>query len=282
MIMAYAEVIGDPIAHSKSPLIHNFWIEKLGLEARYGRCHVRAEELADYLAGRRRDPAWRGCNVTIPHKERAAELVDGLWPGTPDLGAINTIISRDGMLLGANTDVEGVVGPLNDWLDHITGQGANSPSPIFAAVIGAGGAARAAVWGLAHHRRRPRIMILARRPDQAQALLDQCDASGSVKAIATASLEGVNVLINASPLGMDGYPPLPLSLEAFDTRPALVFDMVYAPVRTPLLIEAEERRIDVIDGLTMLTAQAGSAFQHFFGQAPPKPFSTELRALLTS
>jgi shikimate dehydrogenase len=91
MSVPYAEVIGDPIAHSKSPLIHGFWLDKLGIQARYERAHIKAESLAGYLAARRADPAWRGCNVTIPHKEAVAPFLDNIDPVAAKIGAVNTV-----------------------------------------------------------------------------------------------------------------------------------------------------------------------------------------------
>ena len=93
MSRPYAEVIGDPISHSKSPLIHNFWLGKLGIDAEYRACHVRPEELADYFAQRREDADWRGCNITVPHKEAATHCVEALLPGYEDIGAINRLAS---------------------------------------------------------------------------------------------------------------------------------------------------------------------------------------------
>ena len=132
----YAEVIGDPIAHSKSPLIHNFWLEKLGIDAEYRACLVRPDELADYFARRRGDAEWRGCNVTIPHKVSAMEHVRVRKGTRMMVGAINTVVrGPDSRLEGANTDIVGIVRPLEAI-------GASGGTMV---VIGAGGAARAAV-----------------------------------------------------------------------------------------------------------------------------------------
>ena len=137
MSSPYAEVIGDPIAQSKSPATHGFWLAELGIDADYRACHVIASGLADYLASRRRDPAWRGCNVTMPHKQAAMPLLDRIDPLAARVGAVNTIVPEDGGLAGYNTDVPGFLEPLEPLL-------ANTHLFRMARVLGTGGAARAA------------------------------------------------------------------------------------------------------------------------------------------
>ena len=110
--MTYAEVIGDPIAQSKSPMIHGFWLERLGLPGGYERVHVRSDELASYFAARRSDPAWRGCNVTAPHKQAVSPLLDRIDPLAGRIGAVNTVVAEAGGLTGYNSDVAGVLGAL--------------------------------------------------------------------------------------------------------------------------------------------------------------------------
>ena len=143
----YAEVIGDPIAHSKSPLIHNFWLGKLGIDAEYHRKHIQKEDLADYFAQRRKDAkeggkgAWRGCNVTVPHKEAALRLADIGLPGYPNIGAANIIVPRDGGLHWANSDMDGVAGVLNEYHGQmIERAGAVRERKFSIGIIGAGGA----------------------------------------------------------------------------------------------------------------------------------------------
>jgi len=111
--MSYAEVIGDPIAQSKSPTIHKFWLGKLGIDADYRACHVTAAGLADYFAARRNDPEWRGCNITMPHKQAAMAQVDRIDSLAQRIGAINTVVrSPEGELTGYNTDAAGFLEPL--------------------------------------------------------------------------------------------------------------------------------------------------------------------------
>jgi shikimate dehydrogenase len=276
MSRSYAEVIGDPIAHSKSPTIHNFWLQKAEIAAEYRLRHVRPAELADYFSNRRQDPDWCGCNVTIPHKETAAKFVDHLWPGTLDIGAINTVIKRDGLLFGANTDITGIIGPLNSLLIAIFGY--SPPPQQTVAIIGAGGAARAAAAAINARFPNWPIRFLARRYEQAKAIGLKAD----IRPIESLALKGVTILINASPLGMIEKPPLNLSLEAMvsDKRPKIIFDMVYVPMETALLAVARREGFAIIDGLTMLVAQAAEAFQLIFGEKPPRDCDDELRALL--
>jgi shikimate dehydrogenase len=272
----YAEVIGDPIAHSKSPIIHNFWLQKCAIDAQYRPCHVRPSELPDYLTNRRQDPDWRGCNVTIPHKEAITKFIDHLWPGTLDIGAINTVIKRDSLLFGANTDIAGIIAPLNDLVKAIFGCGVLPLQTV--AIIGAGGAARAAAAAINARFPDWPIRFLVRRHEQAKAI----DVRADIQPIENVALEGVTILINASPLGMIEKPPLSLSLEVMTAgeNPKIVFDMVYTPLETSLLAAAKREGFATIDGLTMLVAQAAEAFELIFGQPAPRDDDDELRALL--
>ena len=135
MTKPYAEVIGDPVAHSKSPLIHNFWLGKLGIDAVYSACRVKPEGLADYFAARRSDDFWRGCNVTIPHKIAVMALADRVDGEAKDIGASNCVIPSAEGLCATNTDAKGVLEALD-----------TTPWPV--CVIGNGGAARAALSAL--------------------------------------------------------------------------------------------------------------------------------------
>jgi shikimate dehydrogenase len=272
MTRPYAEVIGDPISHSKSPLIHNFWLQKLGIDAEYHACHVREADLRDYFANRRHDPDWRGCNITIPHKEITAALVDQLLPEPEMIGAVNTVIRRDEKLVGANTDVAGVTGPLRQFADLTQ----------TIAIIGAGGACRAAVAAVRACFPDSPIRFLARRPEQAVTIATAFAIKADIHPIEAAALEGVTLLINASPLGMVGKPALLLSLEEMTKgkNPKIVFDMVYAPLETTLLIAAQQEGFATIDGLSMLVGQAAEAFALLFGQPAPRNYDDELRALL--
>lgn len=284
MSVPYAEVIGDPIAQSKSPAIHGFWLEKLGIEAGYRASHVTAEGLADYLAVRRADPDWRGCNVTMPHKQAVIPLLDRLDPLAAKIGAVNTIVPEAGGLAGYNTDAPGFLEPLRDELER---------RHLFrmARVLGTGGAARAIVAALAGEGFT--IVLAGRDPAKARALLDELAPEGEHHAVDLAHFadstdfafddrKGLfDLVVNASPLGMAGQPPLAFDMS--HTPPGAVFyDIVTHPVDTPLLQAARAAGHRTIDGLSMLIGQAAVAFEKFFGVAPPRDCDAELRARLTA
>jgi shikimate dehydrogenase len=278
----YAEVIGDPIAQSKSPAIHGFWIEKLGLDAEYRTQHVTSEDLADYLVGRREDPDWRGCNVTMPHKQAVMPLLDRLEPLAKRVGAVNTAVkANDGKLVGRNTDVVGFLEPLTERLR-------DRHYFRMARVLGTGGAARAIVAGLA--KEGFTLVLAGRNPDKARDLLAEL-AEGEHHAaplshfaeptdFAFDDREGCcDLVVNASPLGMRGQPPL-----AFDWSHAppgsIAYDIVTDPLDTPFLKNARDAGFETIDGLAMLIGQAAAAFTHFFGVEPPREHDAELRERL--
>lgn len=264
----FAEVIGDPIAHSKSPLIHNFWLKELGLVADYRAAHVRPEMLADYIAERRDNPDWRGCNVTLPHKVAVMDLVDDPGDVRGTIGAMNTLVhQRDGSLIGTNTDAAGFFAPLAEV--PLAG------APVV--IAGSGGAARAVLFALARAGV-GEVTMLARSPLKAMALLATFGLKGSVAAL-DAPLPPAALLVNASSLGMAGQPEFVPDLSALPAD-ALVYDLVYAPLETPLLAAAAARGLATIDGLDMLVGQAALAFELFFGKSPPEGSDEALRARL--
>jgi len=266
----YAEVIGDPISHSKSPLIHKFWLDALGIAGDYRRAHIKPDALAAYIEQRRADPDWRGCNVTIPHKVAVMDLVNDPGDIRGTIGAMNTVIrQQDGALIGTNTDAAGFYAPLAELdLDG---------APV--AVVGAGGAARAVLFALARANVGS-VTILNRSPLKAMGLLATFGLKGEVVAL-DAPLPPAALLVNSSSLGMTGQPPLDLDLSPLPDD-AIVYDLVYAPLQTGLLQAAVARGLDTVDGLDMLIGQAALAFELFFGAPPPEGRDDELRALLTS
>jgi len=265
----YAEVIGDPIAHSKSPVIHGFWLDALGIEADYRKHHVAPADLADYFAARRDDPDWRGCNITIPHKETALDLVEDPGGVRGTIGAINLVLrGADGVLTGTNTDAAGFYAPIADV--DLAGK------PVV--VVGAGGAARAVLFALSRVGVGP-VTILNRSPLKAAALLATFGLKGNGLPL-DAALPPASLVVNTSPLGMTGQPPLELDLSPLP-EDALVYDIVYVPLETPLLAAAEARGLETVDGLDMLIGQAALAFELLFGAEPPRERDEELRALLT-
>lgn len=265
----YAEVIGDPIAHSKSPLIHGFWLKALGIDAEYRATHVTPEALADYFESRRADPAWRGCNITIPHKQAALDHVEDRGDVRGSIGAINTVVrAEDGALIGTNTDAGGFYAPIAG-LD-LEGR--------HAVVIGAGGGARAILFALSRVGI-GRVTILNRNVLKAAALLSSFGIKGDAVPLGS-PLPPADLLVNASALGMAGQPVLDLDLSPLP-EDAVVYDIVYTPLETPLLAQARDRALDTVDGLDMLIGQAALAFELFFGAEPPRDRDEELRALLT-
>ena len=263
----FAEVIGDPIGHSKSPLIHRFWLQAAGIDGDYRKVQVLAPEIADYFSRRRDDPAWRGCNVTVPHKVAVLDHVEDRGGLRGTVGAANTILRDGESLVATNTDVGGFYAPIAD-LD-LAGQ------PV--TVIGAGGAARAILFALARMDVGP-VTVLNRNPLKAAGLLTTFGLKGRALPL-SAEIEPCALLVNASTLGMVGQPPLDVDLSALPDD-ALVYDAVYTPLDTPLLAQARARGLETVDGLEMLVAQAGLAFELFFGQAPPRDREEELRAML--
>lgn len=282
---AYAEVIGDPIRQSKSPAIHGYWLERLGLDGDYRATHVTADGLADFIAARRQDPDWRGCNVTMPHKQAVIALLDRLDPLAARVGAVNTIVPEDGELVGYNTDVPGFLEPLRPLLDQ---------PHLFrmARVLGTGGAARAIIAALAGE---GLVLVLAGRdPAKARALLDELDPTGDHHVTDLAHFAGptdfafddragcFDLIVNATSLGMTGHPPLAFDLS--HAPPGSVFyDIVTSPLDTAFLRAARERGFRTVDGLSMLIGQADHAFRRFFGALPPRgPADDALRARLVA
>ena len=282
--MIYAEVIGDPIAQSKSPVIHKFWLEQLGIAADYRACQVTAEGLADYFAARRSDPEWRGCNVTMPHKQAVMPLLDGLDPLAARVGAVNTVVPGvDRLLQGFNTDVPGFLEPLQSLLA--------APHLVrMARIFGAGGAARAIVAALADHGFT--VVLAARDPAKARELLNELAPHGehhtppldhfaqSTDFSFDDRTQLLDLVVNASPLGMTCRPPLLLHLSHIPPG-SVVYDIVTNPHETALLTAARAAGFATIDGLAMLIGQAAAAFELFFGQPAPRDHDADLRALLT-
>lgn len=269
MTRAYAEVIGDPIAHSKSPAIHGFWLEALGIEAEYRATHVTPDGLSAYFDARRADRDWRGCNITIPHKQAALDFVEDRGGVRASIGAINTVIRDGDALIGTNTDAGGFYAPIAGLeLD-----GAH------AVVIGAGGAARAVLFALARLGI-GRVTIQNRNVLKAAALLSGFGLKGDAMPLGS-PIPPAALVVNTSSLGMNGYPPLDIDLSPLP-EDAVVYDLVYAPLETALLAQARERELHTVDGLDMLIGQAALAFELFFGAEPPRDRDDALRMLLTS
>lgn len=262
--MRKAFVVGHPIAHSRSPLIHGHWLAEHGIAGSYERRDVAPEAFSEFLL-RLRENGFAGGNVTIPHKEAAFRGVDELTPRARKIGAVNTLyFDARGRLCGDNTDAPGFVAHLDqslgaDWPERAGGT---------AVVLGAGGAARAIVVGL-EERGLTRILVVNRTRDRAETLaaldpdhVTALDWSELPEALAQAGL-----LVNTTSLGMVGHPPLAIDLAPMPPG-AAVADIVYAPLETPLLAQARARGLAAIDGLGMLLHQAVPGFERWFGVRP--------------
>ena len=259
--MRTATVIGWPISHSRSPLIHGYWLKRYAIEGVYERRPVRPEELPEFVNLLRRGE-FAGSNVTVPHKEAVLALVDDADEIVRAIGAANTLWTESGRVLATNTDAHGflanLAGAFPDWR-----RGAGVPL-----VIGAGGAARAVLYSLkdagCEH-----IRLTNRSPGRAQDLarhfgpgIELVDWNERA-----ASLGDVGLLVNTTTLGMASNAPLELSLDGLPAT-AIVYDLVYVPMRTPLLIAAEGRGLRTLGGLGMLLQQAAVGFERWFGRRP--------------
>lgn len=269
--MIAAGVIGWPVAHSKSPLIHRFWLAKLGIDGDYSRFLVRSENLGFAL---RALPALglRGVNVTVPHKVAVMAYLDTIDPGATRIGAVNTIVvATDGQTLGLNTDATGFLDPLLRLPRQYSS----------ATVMGAGGAARAVLQTL-RTMKIQQITLINRSEARAFDLLQDFPEIGTVVRLTDGYIvEPADLLINATSLGMIGQPSLHINLDRLSAQ-TLVYDLVYAPIETPLLAAARERGHATLNGLHMLVGQAAAAFALFYGVAPPREHDAALHELLAA
>ncbi|KAF0676315.1 shikimate dehydrogenase [Profundibacterium mesophilum] len=257
-----AGVLGSPISHSRSPALHGHWLRSLGIRGFYVPMDVTPGDLSQVVATMPR-MGFVGCNVTIPHKEAALALADQVSDRAALIGAANTLIFRPGGGVHAdNTDGYGFMANLRanapDW----------QPSAAPAAVIGAGGASRAVISALIEakvpeirltNRTKVRSEVLRREFGARIVIYDWVDAGRM--------LSGAGTVVNATSLGMTGKPELKIPLDALSSD-ALVTDLVYTPLETPLLAAARARGCRVVDGLGMLIHQAVPGFERWFGMRP--------------
>lgn len=275
-MMAKAFVIGHPINHSRSPLIHGYWLRTYNIDGTYERIDVRPEQFEAFLWNVQ-EAGFAGGNITIPHKEAAFRLANSLTDRARMIGAVNTVvIGADGRIHGDNTDAFGFVAHLDqslgsEWLAQ-TGK--------TAVVLGAGGAARAVVAGLAE-RGLDRIRIANRTPERARALIDiapECVELLGWEHLPVA-LSETGLFVNTTSLGMAGHPALEIDLRPLPAQ-AVVADIVYAPLETPLLKAARARGLATVDGLGMLLHQAVPGFEAWFQVRPQ--VTAELRAVVAA
>lgn len=269
-----AFVVGHPVAHSRSPLIHGHWLQRLGLAGSYERLDVAPEAFDRFLRSVG-EQGFVGGNVTIPHKEAALRLADEATPGARRVGAANTVWLENGRLMADNTDGFG----FSSHLDAALGPGWGKAFGT-ALVLGAGGAARAIVMALLD-RGVETVVVANRTLDHAKQLQDL--APGRVRSAPWSAIEAlapeVRLLVNTTSLGMAGQPALDLDLAGLP-EDAAVADIVYVPLETGLLAAARAKNLRVVDGLGMLLHQAAPGFARWFGVTPE--VTPELRALVVA
>jgi len=270
-----AGVMGWPVAHSRSPIIHNHWIRAHGLQAAYGHMAVEPQRLGEAIRGLRA-LGLAGCNLTIPHKVHALQFVDQVHPLAQRVGAINCIVvQNDGQLMGYNHDgygfIQSLISAQPDWRAHA--------GPCV--VLGAGGASRAILVSLIDAGA-AEIRLLNRTREKAEALAEEFGATIRVLdwADKEATLEGAALVVQTTNQGMQGEPALALDLSALPTT-ALVADIIYTPLETPLLAQAKARGHRTVNGLGMLLHQARPAFASWFGVDPQVTPELEQAVLAT-
>jgi shikimate dehydrogenase len=272
-----AGIMGWPVAHSRSPLLHGFWVNQTGVDGAYLPLPVRPEHITDAL---RALPilGFRGCNLTIPHKQAALSVADRVEPMARRIGAVNTVIvAADGTLDARNTDAFGFRESLREAVP------AWNPACGPAVILGAGGSARAIVAALTDAGVEE-IRIVNRTLARAETVARDLAAPTTRITVhpwkeAGAVQHEAGLLVNATSLGMEGQPPLDLDLWALP-RSAPVVDIVYVPLETPLLAAARRRGNPVVDGLGMLLHQGRPGFEAWFGV--PVQVTAELRAAIAS
>jgi shikimate dehydrogenase len=269
--MIRACVIGWPVAHSRSPKIHGYWLKRYGIDGTYELQPVRPEDAATFLRGMR-EQGFAGCNVTLPHKEAAFAAVDEARPAARAAAAANTLWYEDGRLIGDNSDSAGFMSHLAASVPGLAVGGCT------VSVLGAGGAARGIVFALLEAGA-AEVRLFNRTRTRADAVaayfgakVKACDWSERV-----ARSRDVALIVNTTSLGMKGGEPLDMDVSALAPR-CVVADIVYVPLVTPLLAAARARGLTTVDGLGMLLHQAVPGFEKWFGVRPQ--VTDELRALL--
>jgi shikimate dehydrogenase len=252
-------LIGFPTEHSLSPAIHEYWMQQLGIEGDYKLFTTAPPRLRQVVA-RLRNKGLRGFNVTVPHKEAVMEYLDGIDDIARQIGAVNTVIARDGKLTGTNTDAYGFIGNLRE------GHGGSLPDLSKVVLLGAGGAARAAIVAL-KDAGAGEIVLLNRTAAHAVKLAHEFSVTSGIWDMRGADLQGATLLVNTTSLGMYGQPALDISLQHL-TQKTVVYDIVYNPLETTLLKAARNRGNKAIDGLGMLLHQAQKSFALWHGVEP--------------
>lgn len=253
-------IMGHPVGHSRSPMLHGYWLRTLGIDGSYELADVSPEKFEDFFRGLKRN-GFVGGNITIPHKEAAFRLVDRRERAADAIGAVNTVWYEGDTLVGGNTDWLGIVGSL----DGIHPGWDAKPGKVV--VLGAGGSARASVFAFLE--RGFSVSIVNRTRERAEKLAAAFGPQCSVHEFdeVPALLRDADVLINNTSLGMAGKPALPIDLASLK-QSAIVYDVVYVPLETALLKAARQKGHRTVDGLSMLLYQAVNGFSHWFGVTP--------------
>lgn len=252
-----AGVLGWPISHSRSPRLHGYWLDSLGIDGAYLPLPVHPDRFEDGVRGLVA-LGFQGANVTIPHKQAAFAVCDVVDATARRAGAVNTLVFRDGRIEGSNTDGFGF---LENVRSAVPGWRASAGPAV---LLGAGGSARAIAAALLDAGC-PKLVLVNRSRDKADALAGEL--GGPVGVAEAPSLAEATLLVNTTSLGMQGHPPLAIDLAPLPDD-AVVADIVYVPLETPLLAAARARGLQAVDGLGMLLHQARPGFEAWFGTAP--------------
>jgi shikimate dehydrogenase len=266
--MKKACIIGHPVAHSRSPMIHGYWLKTLGIPGAYEFKDLAPDAFVPFITNLAAN-GYVGGNVTVPHKEAAYRTVSGRDADSEAVGAVNTLYLQDGKLIGGNSDVHGFIDNLDDQAPGWKAPGCK------ALVLGAGGAARSAVYAL--KQRGVEVHVVNRTLARAQELAQKFGAKAHGWEEMPKLLPQTDVLVNSTSLGMDGKDPLQIDLSPLK-KDAVVYDIVYVPLATALLAQAKKRGYRTVDGLGMLLQQAGFGFRKWFGGDPK--VTPELRQIV--
>jgi len=256
--MKKACIMGHPVAHSRSPMIHGHWLKTLGIPGAYEFKDLTPDEFVPFITNLAAN-GYVGGNVTVPHKEAAYRTVSARDAASEAVGAVNVLYLQDGKLMGGNSDVHG-------FIDNLDDQAPGWKVPhCKALVLGAGGAARSAAYAL--KQRGVEVHIVNRTPARAQELAKRFGGAAHGWDEVPKLLAQADLLVNCTSLGMQGNDPLRIDLSPLK-KSAVVYDIVYVPLETALLAQAKKRGHRTVDGLGMLLQQAGFGFRKWFGGDP--------------
>ncbi len=251
-------IIGNPINHSLSPIIHNFWLKQYKIKGNYTKFLISEDKLKDAIIGIK-GLNIKGINVTIPHKERVIKYLDKIDVHAKKLGAVNTIINKKGQLLGTNTDGQGFISALEKKHKDL-----RKYNPVL--IIGAGGAAKAIVGALVNEGIKE-IRIMNRTKARAEMIMKRYNEVVFAEWLDSESWADVRLIVNTTCLGMVGFPDLKIKLRNTKNKP-VIYDIVYNPLETSLIKEAKDNNLLIINGLGMLVGQAKESFNLWFDQRP--------------